>query len=104
MHAACANLLCFGALHDDVSGSVVGVFEVTGPNHQLDDFGPSAAYANEADTRWTTKVPRDDTDYAHLFLGFGTETRQSSVSIQDVLSGIKPDELRLRDEVLALPS
>lgn len=67
-------------------------------------FGPSAWFANEKDAHWTRSVPAADADYSRLFLTRkpNKEIRQSSVTLQDVLDGIAPGDLRLRDEIVAL--
>lgn len=103
------------ALGADVIGNVYknykGSYEWTVGFYRTDEtetwlvqlkFGPSAWYANECDTHWKTKVPTEDVNYSHLFLTHGTEIRQSQVSLHEVLSGLGPDDVRLRDELLAL--
>jgi hypothetical protein len=73
------------------------------PRLQL-KFGPSAWFANERDPSWTRTVDSGQADYSRLFLTRAgvKEIRQSTLSIQDVLDGIKPDDHRLHDEIVAL--
>jgi len=65
-------------------------------------FGPSAWLANTNDPYWTTKVPAAGADYTRLFLTHGKTIRQSSVTLAEVLAGLKCDDFRLRDEMMAL--
>ena len=67
-------------------------------------FGPSAWFANERDPNWTRTVEPGQADYSRLFLTRAgvKEVRQSTVSIQDVLDGLEPADLRLHDEITAL--
>jgi len=67
-------------------------------------FGPSAWFANEQDDHWMRTVPAAEADYSRLFLTRKPtkEIRQSSVTLQDVLDGIAPGDLRLRDEIVSL--
>jgi hypothetical protein len=69
-------------------------------------FGPSAWFANEKDPNWKRTVDPGGADYSHLFLTRAKtkEVRQSEVSLQEVLDGIAPSDLRLRDEILQLLS
>jgi hypothetical protein len=67
-------------------------------------FGPSAWYSNEQDPAFMKKVERNHADYSHLFITrtINGEIRQSSVAIQEVLTGLKPDDRRLHDEIVEL--
>lgn len=67
-------------------------------------FGPSAWAANRADSGWTRRVAPALADYSHLFLArSGTgEIRQSSVTLQEVLDGLGPDDTRISDELIEL--
>ncbi len=67
-------------------------------------FGPSAWYANEQDPQWKHTVDRGNADYSRVFLtrAKSREVRQSVVTLQEVLDGIKPDDRRLHDEILDL--
>ncbi len=67
-------------------------------------FGPSAWFANEPDRYWKKTVPPESADYSHLFLTRvrNREVRQSSVTMQEVLDGLSPDDTRLHDEIMAL--
>jgi hypothetical protein len=61
-------------------------------------FGPSAWFGNEKDDYWKRTVPAADADYSRLFL-----TRNPTKEIrQEVLDGIGPGDLRLRDEIVTL--
>ncbi len=102
------------ALGDAVIGSVFknykGSYEWTVAFYRADDpeawlvqmkSGPSAWVANASDY-WTTKVPAAEADYTRLFLTHGKTIRQSSVTLAEVLAGLKGDDFRLRDEMMAL--
>ena len=67
-------------------------------------FGPSAWFANEKDDYWNRTVPAAEADYSRLFLTRGPtkEIRQSAVRLLEVLDGIAPSDLRLRDEIVTL--
>ena len=68
-------------------------------------FGPSAWFANEQDTStWKRTVDRATVDYSRVFMTCGKhrEIRQSSVTLQDVLDGLRPDDHRLHDEIVEL--
>jgi PD-(D/E)XK nuclease superfamily len=68
-------------------------------------FGPSAWFANEQDTpTWKRTVDRASVDYSHVFLTRARhrEVRQSSVTLQEVLDGLEPDDRRLHDEIVDL--
>lgn len=68
-------------------------------------FGPSAWFANEQDTTaWRRTVDRGAVDYSHVFLTRARyrEVRQSSVTLQEVLDGLAPDDRRLHDEIVDL--
>lgn len=103
------------ALGDVVIGSVFknykGSYEWTVAFYRADDpeawlvqmkFGPSAWVANASDPHWTTKVPAAEADYTRLFLTHGKTIRQSSVTLTEVLAGLKGDDFRLRNEMMAL--
>jgi hypothetical protein len=68
-------------------------------------FGPSAWYANERDPNWELKVD-EAADYSRLFITRAKtkEIRQSEVTLQEVLDGISPDDLRLHDEIVRILS
>lgn len=65
-------------------------------------FGPSAWYANERDDQWTMKGDPGTADYSRLFITWAKtrEIRQSAVTLQEVLDGLSPDDLRLHDEIV----
>ncbi len=67
-------------------------------------FGPSAWFANEQDAEWRHTVDKATVDYAHLFITRprNLEIRQSTVTLQQVLDGLAPDDRRLHDEIIAL--
>lgn len=67
-------------------------------------FGPSAWYANEQDPEWRLTVDPEAADYSRLFLTRASrrEVRQSSVSLQEVLDGIRPNDTRLHDEIVQM--
>lgn len=103
------------ALGDAVIGSVFknykGSYEWTVAFYRADDpeawlaqlkFGPSAWVANASDPHWKTKVPAGEADYTRLFLTHGKTIRQSRVTLAEVLAGLKGDDFRLRDEMMAL--
>lgn len=83
-------------LHSGVAG------EGSDPPLQI-KFGPSAWYAVEEDSNWSLHS-KGEIDYAHLFLTERSTMSvvQSSVTIRELLSGLTADDLRLRDELLAL--
>lgn len=65
-------------------------------------FGPPAWAAISYEEKWKTKPL--EIDYRHLFVcrsGVGI-IRQSSVTLDEVLAGLDPDDTRLRDELVAL--
>lgn len=66
-------------------------------------FGPSAWFANERDVSWKIKVP-GQADYTHLFLTRNStaQIHQSTVTMQEVLGGLKPGDNRLRDEIVGI--
>lgn len=84
-------------------------FDITGfaenvnaPSIQL-KFGPSAQYANDNDPMWDTVVKPSIADYSYIFVTrAGLEIRQSTVTLQEVLGGLNPDDPRLHDEVIQL--
>lgn len=65
-------------------------------------FGPSAWFANEQDRHWRRTVDRATADYSHLFLTRAglREIRQSAVTLEQVLDGLRPDDRRLHDEIV----
>jgi hypothetical protein len=67
-------------------------------------FGPSAWFANEEDPNWQRSVDRGLADYSRLFLTRAKlrEIRQSTVTLNEVLDGLQPDDLRLHDEIVEL--
>ena len=68
-------------------------------------FGPSAWFANEQDTTtWRRTVDRAAVDYSHVFLTRARyrAVRQSTVTLQEVLDGLAPDDRRLHDEIVDL--
>ncbi|WP_162616518.1 PD-(D/E)XK nuclease family protein [Xylanimonas allomyrinae] len=67
-------------------------------------FGPSAWLANEGEPRWTEAVDPGFVDYSRPLITNGERgvVRQSSVRMQEVLDGLGPDDVRLRDEFLSL--
>lgn len=67
-------------------------------------FGPSAWLANESDPNWTRRVDPGIADYSRIFLtrAKNREVRQSSVTLQEVLDGLSPADLRLHDEIVKL--
>lgn len=69
-------------------------------------FGPSAWYAIEKDRNWVLTVDPEVADYSRLFITRARtrEIRQSQVSLQEVLDGLAPDDLRLRDELVQILS
>lgn len=103
------------ALGEAALGSVFknyrGNYEWTVAFYRADDpeqwlaqmkFGPSAWFANASDPFWTSKVPAAEADYTRLFLTHGRTIRQSNVTLAEVLRGLPGDDLRLRDELMAL--
>ena len=66
-------------------------------------FGPSAWADNEVDKykSWDAKVK--EPDYSHIFIGTQArrELRQSMVTMEEILSGLAPDDTRLLDEIVA---
>lgn len=97
----------------EVTARYQGIYEWTinihgtdkaGQHHLQLKFGPSAWNANEEDEGWSHTVPSDDADYAQLFVTDVRRkvVRQSAVSLKEVLEGIAPDDVRLRDEIVAL--
>lgn len=77
--------------------------KVDGPMIQF-KFGPTAQHANEQDPDWKDVVDPDSADYSHLFITRreGLVIRQSTVTLQEVLNGLQPDDRRLHDEIIAL--
>ena len=69
-------------------------------------FGPSAWFANEKDPYWKRTVDPEVADYSRLFLTRvkAAEVRQSAVTLQEVLDGLAPSDLRLHDEIVQLLS
>lgn len=75
-----------------------------GESHLQLKFGPSAWFANERDPNWTVKVDPTVADYSRLFITSAKtrEIRQSAVTLDEVLGGLAADDLRLRDEIVAV--
>jgi hypothetical protein len=69
-------------------------------------FGPSAWFANEKDPNWTNTVEPGLADYSRVFItrAKNREIRQSAVTLQEVLDGLAPADLRLHDEIVRLLS
>lgn len=67
-------------------------------------FGPSAWFANGPDPNWTLTVDPDVADYTRIFLTRAgkREVRQSTVTLQEVLDGLRPDDMRLHDEIVEM--
>lgn len=67
-------------------------------------FGPSAWFANEQDPDFLRKVDPEAADYSHLFITRFScrEIRQSTVTLEEVLDGLQPDDRRLHDEIVDL--
>lgn len=67
-------------------------------------FGPSAWFAVERDSHWKVRVDPEAADYSRLFITWAKtrEVRQSAVTLQEVLDGLTPDDLRLHDEIVQL--
>ena len=70
-------------------------------------FGPSAWYANEGKRgdwgtdAWEETVPAGQADYSQLFITRNSKAiRQSVVKLREVIEGLSPDDLRLRDEIV----
>ena len=66
-------------------------------------FGPSAWADNEVNRYKSWDVRIDEPDYSRLAIGYGPnkELRQSSVTMEDILNGLAPDDTRLLDEILS---
>lgn len=98
-----------------VSARYQGIYEWTVNFHAKDQepkaearlqikFGPSAWEAVNVSDYWQRPDASFAPDYRYLLLTDG-ETRQvsqSAVTMMDALSGLSPDDMRLRDEVLQL--
>lgn len=100
-----------------VSAGYKGIYQWT-INFEIDDslsvdfgeasfqlkFGPSAWFANGPDPNWTLTVDPDVADYTRVFLTRASrhEVRQSTVSLQEVLDGLSPDDRRLHDEIVQM--
>lgn len=84
----------------EVAGSGSGAPDTT---IQL-KFGPSAWVANEQDEFWKKTVDKRVVDYANLFVTDvqARVIRQLAVSMQDVLDGLEPTDIRLHDEIVRL--
>lgn len=67
-------------------------------------FGPSAWHANENDSHWKITIDPAEADYSHVFITRATtlELRQSPVTLKEVLDGLDPTDVRLRDAILGL--
>jgi hypothetical protein len=67
-------------------------------------FGPSAWFANERDSEWKMTVDPSMADYSHLFITWAKtrEICQSAVTLQEVLDGLSPDDLRLHDAMVQI--
>ena len=85
-------------------------FDITTDVTDLDEaplqlkFGPTAWFANEQDPHWKRTVDPAAADYSRLFLTRASlkEIRQSVVTLQEVLDGLEPTDLRLHDEIVQL--
>ena len=55
-------------------------------------FGPSARFANTGNPRWLKTVPNPN--YAHIFITWNREVRQSTVTLREVVHGLPEDDLR----------
>ncbi len=66
-------------------------------------FGPSAWADNELNKYKSWEVRIDEPDYSRLVIGYGPnkELRQSSVTMEDILNGLAPDDTRLLDEIVS---
>lgn len=66
-------------------------------------FGPSAWADNEVNKFESWEVRIDEPDYSRLVIGYGPnkELRQSSVTMEDILNGLAPDDTRLLDEIVS---
>lgn len=86
------------------SESTVGLQHVDDPDGRFLQikFGPSAWSANVHQTHWHDTVRPEEADYKHLFLTFDGRVRQSQVTLQEVLVGLDPNDVRLRDEFVEL--
>jgi len=90
----------------------VGLYRADDPQNQFLQlkFGPSAWYANEhrdgdfSGEKWEKTVPPSEADYTRLFLTWRHDRsiRQSTVSLLEILDGLAPDDVRLRDELVDL--
>jgi hypothetical protein len=67
-------------------------------------FGPSAWHAVQADPWWRPQSEPTSVDFSHLFVTRAAqrEIRQSSVTMQDVMDGLRPADRRLHDEIVAM--
>jgi hypothetical protein len=61
-------------------------------------FGPSARLANTGNDGWLKTVPTPN--YAHVFITWNGEVRQSTVTLHEVVHGLPEDDFRLRDEIV----
>src|SRR5699024_10407179 len=77
--------------------------DVNAPVIQI-KFGPTAQYAIEQDPDWKDVVDPDSAEYSRLFITQreGLVIRQSTVTLQEVLTGLEPGDRRLHDEIIAL--
>jgi hypothetical protein len=66
-------------------------------------FGPSAWADNELDVYKSWDVKIDEPDYSCLFIGDPRRRRliQSSVTMEEVLNGLAPEDTRLLDEIVS---
>lgn len=66
-------------------------------------FGPTAWADNEVNKYkyWDARI--DEPDYSRLVIGYerSRELRQSSVTMEDILKGLAPDDTRLLDEIVS---
>jgi hypothetical protein len=61
-------------------------------------FGPSAQLANAGNETWLKTVPAPN--YAHVFITWNREVRQSAVTLLEVVRGLDDYDVRLRDEIV----
>lgn len=66
-------------------------------------FGPSAWADNEQNIFKSWEVMIDEPDYSRLVIGYGAkrQLRQSSVTMEDILNGLAPDDTRLLGEIVS---
>ncbi|RUQ23468.1 hypothetical protein D8M21_01840 [Kocuria sp. HSID16901] len=84
----------------DVSEGVAG----SGGSHVQLKFGPTAWYANERDPCWKSTVDLEIVNYSYVFVTLVDVLmiRQTTVTLEEVLDGLDPDDCRLHDEIIRL--